>query len=61
MAHIPTRSGNRFEHNSMHGNGTLGAGADARDFRPARERHAPDWIDNDCDTDIPAGMLCGVG
>ena len=43
-------TGNRFEHNSMHGNALF----DARDVNtPLNE-----WSGNDCDTDSPAGMLC---
>ena len=43
-------TGNRFEHNSMHGNALF----DARDLNtPLNE-----WSGNDCDTDSPAGMLC---
>jgi hypothetical protein len=59
-------TGNLFESNSMHGNGSVpGAsfpGADARD----RDAYLTGsfhnvWIGNDCDTDIPAGMICGDG
>jgi nitrous oxidase accessory protein NosD len=45
--------GNRLTENLMHDNATL----DARDLNmPLNE-----WIGNDCDTDSPTGMLCGVG
>ena len=57
---------NRFEHNSMHGNGSAtGASfppADARDLNALLNGMLQNvWIGNDCDTDIPAGMICGVG
>jgi len=63
---FPGAIGNRFEHNSMHGNASVpGAsfpGADARDLNPLlNDMLQNDWIGNDCDTDIPAGMICGVG
>lgn len=63
---FPGATGNRFEHNSMHGNGSsAGAsfpGADARDLNPLVNGTLQNvWIGNDCDTDIPAGMICGVG
>jgi hypothetical protein len=47
-----------FERNSMHGNGTL----DRSLFFDARDKNNPinDWSDNDCDTDLPAGAICGV-
>jgi parallel beta-helix repeat protein len=45
---------NRFEQNSMHGNTIV----DARDFNTPG---ANVWINNDCDTDIPTGTICGVG
>jgi nitrous oxidase accessory protein NosD len=51
-------TGNRFEQNSMHGNALV----DARDLNPLLNGMLQNaWIDNDCDTDIPAGMICGVG
>jgi hypothetical protein len=54
-------TGNRFEDNSMHDNGTasgtMAPGADARDLNNPMNV----WINNDCDTDIPAGTICGVG
>jgi Periplasmic copper-binding protein (NosD) len=46
-------TGNRFEQNSMHGN----ANFDARDLNTPLNV----WINNDCEKDSPAGMLCGVG
>jgi parallel beta-helix repeat protein len=55
-------TGNRFERNSMHGNSTRPGplpGADARDFNTPFPQNV--WLSNDCDTDIPAGMICGVG
>jgi len=63
---FPGATGNRFEHNSMHGNGrSAGAsfpGADARDLNPLLSGMLQNvWIGNDCDTDIPAGMICGIG
>jgi hypothetical protein len=59
-------TGNRFEHNSMHGNGwrtdTMLPRADARDLNPPLNGVRRNvWINNDCDTDIPAGMICGIG
>ena len=50
---------NVFERNSMHGNGRDPAfsGVDARDDAWPLNR----WINNDCDTDLPTGMICGVG
>jgi parallel beta-helix repeat protein len=59
-------TGNRFEHNSMHGNGwrtdTTLPRADARDLNPLLNGVLQNvWIGNDCETDIPAGMICGVG
>ena len=51
-------TGNRFEHNSMHGNAVL----DARDLNPLVNGMLPNvWIGNDCETDFPAGAICGVG
>jgi Right handed beta helix region len=52
-------TGNTFERNSMHGNGTLNPLL----FFDARDNNDPinDWFDNDCDTDFPAGAICGVG
>jgi parallel beta-helix repeat protein len=54
-------TGNRFEDNSMHGNGTISGttapGADARDLNDPINV----WINNECDTDIPADAICGVG
>jgi len=64
---FPGATGNSFEHNSMHGNGwSPGAsypGADARDIDAYLTGSDPqnDWIDNDCDTDLPADVICGVG
>jgi Periplasmic copper-binding protein (NosD) len=59
-------TGNRFEQNSMHGNGALSGtqapGADARDLNPLLNGMLQNvWTGNNCDTDIPAGMICGVG
>jgi hypothetical protein len=59
-------TGNVFEQNSMHGNGSLSGtgapGADARDLNPLVNGVLQNvWTGNDCDTDIPAGMICGVG
>jgi parallel beta-helix repeat protein len=59
-------TGNRFEHNSMHGNGwrtdTMLPRADARDLNPLVNGMLQNvWIGNSCDTDIPAGMICGIG
>ena len=49
---VPGPTGNRFEHNSMHGNDIF----DANDQSwPSNVR-----IGNDCLTDFPAGMICGV-
>jgi hypothetical protein len=50
----------------MHGNGwrsdTTLPRADARDLNPLVNGMLQNvWIGNDCDTDIPAGMICGVG
>lgn len=59
-------TGNTFTANVMHGNGwrtdvTLPR-ADARDLHAALTGSlANDWIQNVCDTDIPAGLICGVG
>jgi len=51
-------TGNRFEQNSMHGN----AVADARDQNPLLNGMLQNvWTGNDCDKDIPAGMICGAG
>jgi parallel beta-helix repeat protein len=51
---------NRFEQNSMHGNEGFPnpplPGADARDFNTPINA----WSGNECDTDIPVGMICGV-
>ena len=64
---FPGATGNRFEHNSMHGNASVpGAsfpGADARDIDAWLTGGVFQniWIGNDCDTDLPAGMICGVG
>ena len=55
-------TGNRFERNSMHGNSTRPGplpGADARDFNTPFPQNV--WLSNDCDTDIPDGMTCGIG
>jgi parallel beta-helix repeat protein len=56
---------NTFEQNSMHGNGTLNPQLffDARDSNPLQDNGMlPNvWTGNDCDTDFPAGMICGVG
>jgi parallel beta-helix repeat protein len=59
-------TGNRFERNSMHGNGwrtdTTLPRADARDGVPLPGGLLQNiWSGNDCDTDIPPGMICGVG
>jgi parallel beta-helix repeat protein len=59
-------TGNRFERNSMHGNGwrsdTMLRRADARDLNPLLNGMLQNvWTGNSCDTDIPAGMICGVG
>jgi nitrous oxidase accessory protein NosD len=49
---------NQIEQNSMHGNVL----ADARDLNPLLNGILQnDWIGNDCLTDMPAGMICGVG
>jgi Right handed beta helix region len=47
---------NTFERNSMHGNGTL----NPLMFFDARDNNNPInvWIDNDCERDSPAGLLC---
>jgi parallel beta-helix repeat protein len=51
-------TGNRFDQNSMHGNGSV----DARDANPLLSGALQnDWTGNDCDTDFPAGLICGVG
>jgi hypothetical protein len=51
-------TGNTFKRNSMHGNGTR----DARDLNPLVDGKLPnDWIKNDCQTDDPAGAICGAG
>jgi hypothetical protein len=51
-------TGNQFEQNSMHGNGSV----DARDANPLVNGMLQNiWTGNDCDTDFPAGMICGVG
>jgi Right handed beta helix region len=49
---------NTFEKNSMHGNGTLNPLL----FFDARDNNNPInvWIDNDCNTDFPAGAICAV-
>ena len=59
-------TGNRFDRNSMHANGwrtdTTLPRADARDLNPVLDGMLQNvWIGNDCDTDLPAGMICGVG
>jgi parallel beta-helix repeat protein len=46
-------TGNLFETNQMFGNGVF----DARDDN----RAANSWIANQCQTDFPAGTICGVG
>jgi Right handed beta helix region len=46
-------TGNTFEQNSMHGNALF----DANDLNTPLNV----WTGNDCDTDFPAGMICGVG
>jgi hypothetical protein len=49
---LPGTSANRFEHNSMHRNLIF----DVNDLSwPST------WIGNDCETDSPAGMICGDG
>ena len=50
---------NRFERNSMHGNGTFNPLL----FFDARDNNNPInvWIGNECDTDFPAGAICGIG
>ena len=64
---FPGAIGNRFEYNSMHGNGTSSGasfpGADARDIDAwlTGGEFQNIWIGNDCDTDLPAGMICSVG
>ena len=50
----------------MHGNGwrtdTMLPRADARDLNPPLNGVRRNvWINNDCDTDIPAGMIYGIG
>jgi nitrous oxidase accessory protein NosD len=51
-------TGNTFEQNSMHGNGLR----DARDLNPLVNGMLPNvWTGNDCLTDFPAGMICGIG
>jgi parallel beta-helix repeat protein len=55
---------NTFEANEMLGNGRIDGtgGVDARDGNPLVDGMLQNtWIDNACDTDIPAGMICGVG
>ena len=56
-------TGNTFEQNSMHGNNQRGVGTfDANDLNPLVNGMLPNvWIGNDCLTDFPAGMICGVG
>ena len=56
---LATATGNRFERNSMHGNGTL----DPAVFFDARDLSWPNniWVDNDCETDNQAGAICGAG
>jgi Tol biopolymer transport system component len=49
---------NRFEQNSMHGNALF----DARDANPRLNDVLQNvWTGNDCDTDFPAGLICGIG
>jgi parallel beta-helix repeat protein len=64
-AFLNTRD-NVFQHNSMHGNGWNPAvllpvmtdpKVDARDDSWPRNT----WSGNDCDTDFPTGVICGVG
>jgi Right handed beta helix region len=51
-------TGNHFDQNSMHGNGSV----DARDANPLLNGMLQnDWTGNDCNTDFPAGLICGVG
>jgi parallel beta-helix repeat protein len=52
-------TGNAFVDNSMHGNGTSNPAA----FFDAFDGNTPinTWTGNDCDTDYPAGAICGVG
>ena len=51
-------TGNRFEQNAMHGNALV----DARDLNPLLNGVLQNvWTGNDCDTDLPAGMICGIG
>lgn len=60
---------NMFEQNSMHQNGqntTLTGipgtpGKDARDENPLVDNKLQNvWLNNDCDTDFPTGLICGV-
>jgi hypothetical protein len=57
-------TGNAIDHNSMHGNGwrtdTALARGDARDINPLLNGVLQNaWTHNDCDTDVPAGLICG--
>jgi Periplasmic copper-binding protein (NosD) len=58
-------TGNTIEENSMHGNGwnenAIGPRVDAREDNPLLDGALQNgWIDNDCDTDFPAGTICGL-
>jgi parallel beta-helix repeat protein len=63
---FPGATGNRFEHNILHGNAFVGMGAsfpaaDARDLDAYVNGPFQNiWIDNDCDTDLPTGTICGA-
>lgn len=52
-------TGNRPEHNAMHGNRT----SNPTTFFDANDGSTPInvWIANDCLSDFPQGAICGVG
>jgi parallel beta-helix repeat protein len=57
-------TGNIIEGNSMHANGwsttTKLPRGDARDLNPLLDGALQNtWTGNDCDTDVPAGVICG--
>jgi hypothetical protein len=61
---FPGPTGNRFEYNSMHGNGSVSGAsfpsADARDLHAyVTGTFQNVWTGNECDTDLPTGTICG--
>lgn len=48
-------AGNTIESNSMHGNSIADAGDGVSESETVLQNK---WVDNNCDTDIPTGMIC---